>query len=67
MRGKGFVIRERVEEQRERVPVKEVESCEGIYSGVFVSLFSSAHGRDSVLWAVVESKNHVSPCAILNK
>lgn len=45
MRGKGFVIRERVEEQRERVPVKEVESCEGIYSGVLVSLFSSAHGR----------------------
>jgi len=47
MRGKrGFVSRgdPDLEEQRERVPVKEVESCEGIYSGVLVSVFSSAHG-----------------------
>lgn len=47
--------------------LKKVESCEGIYSGVLVFLFSSAHGRESLLWVVVKSNKHVRPCAILNK
>ena len=45
MRGKrGFVSRgdPDLEEQRERVPVKEVESCEGIYNIIitYKELFS---------------------------
>ena len=54
--------------EREQSKRKESESCGGIYSGVLVSLSFSAHGMGgSVLWVVVKGKQHVRPCANLNR